>query len=206
MPRHKQRTSELRDRVLAAAVAALTTDGVAGLTARRVAHDAQTSTPAVYELFGDKGGLIRAIFFEGFRMLRRHLEQTVRADDERTALQQTIAALRTFMRDSPALARVMFERPFADFDPGPEDIQAGASVREFIVDRVRRALDARIIEGDPTDIAHVLIGLALGLAAQEAAGWLGTSQASVNRRWSLAAEALLTGLSHADPERRRIGG
>jgi AcrR family transcriptional regulator len=199
MPRQKQRTTEMRDRVLRAAVAALETDGVAGLTARRAARDAQTSTPAVYELFGDKGGLIRAIFFEGFRKLRRHLEQTVRADDERTALQQTIAALRTFMQDSPALARVMFERPFSDFDPGPEDLEAGASVREFIVDRVRRCVDARIIAGDPTDIAHVLIGLAIGLGAQEAAGWLGTSQASVDRRWSLGAEVLLNGLSHGDP-------
>ena len=194
MPRQKQRTSVLRDRVLSAAVAVLTTDGVAGLTARRVAHDAQTSTPAVYELFGDKGGLVRAIFFEGFRMLRGHLEQTVRADDERTALQQTIAALRTFMQDRPALAQVMFERPFADFDPRPEDIEAGTSVREFIIDRVRRGVDAGIIVGDPTDIAHVLIGLTLGLAAQEAAGWLGTSRASVDRRWSLGAEALLNGL------------
>jgi AcrR family transcriptional regulator len=199
MPRHKQRTTEMRDRVLRAAVAALEADGVAGLTARRVAHDAQTSTPAVYELFGDKGGLIRAIFFEGFRKLRRHLEQTVRADDERTALQQTIAALRTFMQDSPALARVMFERPFSGFDPGPEDLEAGASVREFIVDRVRRCVDARIIAGDPTDIAHVLIGLTIGLGAQEAAGWLGTSQASADRRWSLGAEVLFSGLSHGDP-------
>ena len=199
MPRQKQRTTEMRARVLSAAVEALTADGVAGLTARRVAHDAQTSTPAVYELFGDKGGLIRAIFFEGFRMLRRHLEQTVQAGDELTALRQTIAALRTFMRDSPELARVMFERPFADFDPGPEDIEAGASVREFIIDRVRRSVDTGIIAGDPTDIAHVLTGLALGLATQEAAGWLGTSQASVDRRWSLGAEILLNGLSHADP-------
>jgi hypothetical protein len=39
----------------------------------------------------------------------------------------------------------MFERPFADFDPGPQDIEAGASVREFIIDRVRRCVDARII-------------------------------------------------------------
>ena len=196
MPRQKQRTGEMRDRVLSAAVEILTTDGVAGLTARRVAHDAQTSTPAVYELFGDKGGLIRAVFFEGFRLLGRHLEREVRADDERTALQQTIAALRTFIRDSPALARVMFERPFADFDPGPHDIEAGASVREFIIDRVRRCVDARIIAGDPTDIAHVLIGLALGLAAQETAGWLGASQASVDRRWYLGTEVLLHGLSH----------
>jgi AcrR family transcriptional regulator len=196
MPRQKQRTGEMRDRVLSAAVEILTTDGVAGLTARRVAHDAQTSTPAVYELFGDKGGLIRAVFFEGFRLLGRHLERAVRADDERTALQQTIAALRTFIRDSPALARVMFERPFADFDPGPHDIEAGASVREFIIDRVRRCVDAGIIGGDPTDIAHVLIGLALGLATQETAGWLGGSQASVDRRWYLGVEVLLQGLSH----------
>jgi AcrR family transcriptional regulator len=150
----------------------------------------------VYELFGDKGGLIRAVFFEGFRLLGRHLEREVRADDERTALQQTIAALRTFIRDSPALARVMFERPFAGFDPGPYDIEAGASVREFIIDRVRRCVDARIIAGDPADIAHVLIGLALGLAAQETAGWLGGSPACIDRRWHLGTEVLLHGLSH----------
>ena len=57
-------------------------------------------------------------------------------------------------------------------------------------------MDARIIAGDPTDIAHVLIGLALGLAAQETAGWLGGSRASVDRRWHLGAEVLLHGLSH----------
>jgi hypothetical protein len=93
----------------------------------------------------------------------------------------------------------MFERPFSGFDPGPEDLEAGASVREFIVDRVRRCVDARIIAGDPTDIAHVLIGLTIGLGAQEAAGWLGTSQASADRRWSLGAEVLFSGLSHGDP-------
>lgn len=195
MPRRKQRTPELRDRVLGVAVEILTADGVAGLTARRVAQQARTSTPAVYELFGDKAGVIRATFFEGFRMLRRHLEQTVRSDDERTALLQTIAAFRTFVRDSPVLARVMFERPFADFDPGPDDFAAGASVREFIIDRVRRCVDARVLDGDPTDIAHVLIGLAQGLAAQEAAGWLGTSSASVSRRWSMGVEAVLDGLN-----------
>jgi hypothetical protein len=91
----------------------------------------------------------------------------------------------------------MFERPFADFDPGPHDIEAGASVREFIIDRVRRGVDAGIIAGDPTDIAHVLIGLALGLAGQETAGWLGTSQTSVDRRWHLGTDVLLNGLSHA---------
>ena len=70
MPRAKQRTPELRDQVLRAAVAMLADDGVAGFTARRVAEDAATSVPAVYELFGDKAGLVREVFFEGFRQLR----------------------------------------------------------------------------------------------------------------------------------------
>ena len=46
-----------------------------------------------------------------------------------------------------------------------------------------------------TDIAHVLLGLAQGLAAQETAGWLATSQASADRRWSLAFQATLGGLA-----------
>ncbi len=73
MPRTKQRTPELRAHVLAIAVDLLTTQGAAGFTARSIAREAETSTPAVYELFGDKSGLVREVFFEGFRRLRRHL-------------------------------------------------------------------------------------------------------------------------------------
>jgi hypothetical protein len=93
------------------------------------------------------------------------------------------------------LAEVMFSRPFADFDPGPDELRAGSAVREFIVGRVRRCTDAGILGGDDTDIAHVLVALAQGLAAQESAGWLGTSQASRDRRWDLAIRAVLDGLS-----------
>jgi AcrR family transcriptional regulator len=70
MPRTKQRTPQLRDRVLQAAVDTLTTDGVAGFTMRKIADGAGTSTPAVYELFGDKAGLVREMFFEGNHLRR----------------------------------------------------------------------------------------------------------------------------------------
>ena len=75
MPRPKQRTPELRDQVLRTAVDMLATGGVAAFTTRRVAEGAATSVPAVYELFGDKAGLVREIFFEGFRTLRRRLKR-----------------------------------------------------------------------------------------------------------------------------------
>ena len=195
MPRAKQRTPELRDRVLRVAVALLAREGAAQLTTRKVAERAETSTPAVYELFGDKSGLVREIFFEGFRMLRRDFDEIAETDDPRADLARTMQAFRAFIRKNPVLAELMFLRRFTDFDPGPSEREAGRAVREFIVGRVQRCIDAGALVGDATDIAHALVALTQGLAANEIAGWLGTSKASVERRWQLALDAMLHGLS-----------
>ncbi len=197
MPRVKQRTPELRGRLLQVAVATLADGGVAGFTTRKVARGAATSIPAVYELFGDKAGLVREVFFEGFRLLRRYFDQFEGSDDPRADLVRVTEIFRAFVRENPVLSEVMFSRPFADFDPGPSELKAGSSVRQFIVGRVRRGIDAGLMVGDETDIAHVLFSLAQGLGAAEATGRLGTSKVSVNRRWALGIQALLDGLSSA---------
>jgi AcrR family transcriptional regulator len=194
VPRAKQRTPELRDRVLQTAVAMLAADGVAGLTARRVAEGADTSVPAVYELFGDKAGLVREVYFEGFRQLRRRFDPLPHTNDPLSDLMALFGCLRVFVRENPVLTQVMFSRPFADFDPGPDELAATASVRTYIVGEVRRCIDAGQISGDQTDIAHVLLALGQGLALQETAGWLGRTPAAVERRWSLAFRAALDGL------------
>ena len=210
MPRVKQRTPALRDHVLNVALTTLAAEGVAGFTTRRVAEQAQTSTPAVYELFGDKAGLVREVFFEGFRLLRRRFGELAQTPDPRADLAEVLRAFRVFVRDNPVLGQLMFSRPFADFDPGPAEQEAGAAVREFIVGRVRRCTRAGLLrragpgpDGDAdtdagtdsdTDIAHVLLALAQGLAAQESAGWLGSSRESRDRRWELAVAAVLDGL------------
>jgi AcrR family transcriptional regulator len=176
------------------AVAMLGDDGIAGFTTRKVVEGAATSIPAVYELFGDKAGLIREVFFEGFRQLRRRFEQLEDSDDPLTDLGHTIEVFRSFVGEHPVLAEVMFSRPFADFDPKPEELEASGSVRAFIVGHVRRCIDAGLMVGDEIDIAHVLLALAQGLAAQETAGWLGSSPRSRDRRWALAFRAAFTGL------------
>jgi AcrR family transcriptional regulator len=199
MPRAKQRTPELRDRLLQVAVTMLSDEGVSGLTTRRVAREAETSPPAVYELFGDKGGLVREVFFEGFRMLRRRFDELGESDDPMSDLTRVVEVFRSFVHENPVLAEVMFAQPFADFEPGRQELAAGASVREFIVGRIRRCVDAGSLAGDPTDIAHALVALSQGLASQERAGWLGSTTASMDRRWGLAVSALLRGLRPAAP-------
>ena len=194
MPRVKQRTNELHERGVTAALAVLAEEGVAGLTTRNVARRAEASVPAVYEVFGDKAGLVREVFFQGFRMLGDALAALPPSDDPLEALERVAAGYREFVINNPVLAQVMFSRPFADFDPTTAEDKAGVKVRKIFVERAKAAVDAGLIAGDPTDIALVFLGLLEGLTAAENAGRLGSSQQSVNRRWSLGVKALFAGL------------
>src|SRR3954468_85317 len=108
MPRAKQRTPELRDRVLDVAITTLGEEGIARFTARRVAELAGTSVPAVYELFDDKAGLIRQVFFEGFRLLGRELATAAATDDPLADVARLAPVFRRFCLERPALAQVMF--------------------------------------------------------------------------------------------------
>jgi AcrR family transcriptional regulator len=202
LPRPKQRTPALRDHVLAAALELLAREGVGGFTARGLAREADTSTPPVYELFGDKAGLVREVFFAGFRLLRARLDELEQTDDPRADLLAMADCYRRFMGDNPVLAEVMFSRPFSDFEPSEDERRASAAVRLFVLERVRRCLAAGQLHGDETDIAHVLVALVQGLALAENARRLGRGRASVDRRWALALDGLLDGLGAS---RRTVG-
>lgn len=194
MPRAKQRTPALRDHLLEVAIATLSEEGIAGLTTRRLAERAGTSVPAVYELFTDKAGLLRAMYFEGFRLLGAELGQVATTSDPLADLEALVPVFRSFCRAYPRLAQLMFSRPIADLHPGPDELAAGASVREAFTGRIQRCVDAGLLAGDVADIAHVLLALAQGLAVQELGRWLGSSSPSVEQRWALGVRAVLAGL------------
>jgi AcrR family transcriptional regulator len=204
VPRPKQRTPELRDRVLSSALELLASDGVAGFTARGVARAAQTSTPAIYELFGDKRGLVRELYFAGFRALLARLGTLVDSGDARADLVATLALYRAFIRENPVLAEVMLSRPFSDFDPSEDELEACGAVRALILERVRCCVEAGVLHGDETDLSHAIVALVQGLALAENARRLGTSAKSIERRWGLAVDGLLTGLAPVGGARRTV--
>ncbi len=127
MPRTKQRTPEFRERLLAVAVDLLAEQGAAGLTARSLATRAETSAPALYELFGDKSGVVRELYFEGFRQLAGELAELPETADPTADLWALAVEYRRFIRANRELAEVMFSRPFTDFSPGPEEVAATSS-------------------------------------------------------------------------------
>lgn len=193
MPRAKERTPELRRHIVDVALGVLAEEGAPAVTTRRVAELAGTSPPSIYELFGDKAGLVRELFFEGFRRLGEHFDALEGTTDPVADLRATIGAFRSFTHNNPRLFLVMYEQPFEVFEPGPDEWELGTRTREFVIDRIHRCVEAGRISGDPTDIAHALLALAIGLATQETAGWLGSTVASTDRRWASAVDALLQG-------------
>ena len=108
---------------------------------------------------------------------------------------QIIELYRGFIRENPVLSEVMFAHPFTDFEASRSELRAAGAVRSFIVERVRRCIDAGLMHGEEADIALVLIALTEGLAIAEGSDRLGTTQESIDRRWALAVNAVLDGLS-----------
>jgi AcrR family transcriptional regulator len=199
MPRTKQRTPELRDRMVAAAAELLAGEGVTGLTVRSLAARAGTSAPAIYELFGDKAGVVRELYFEGFRQLSGELGASAESSDPLADLWTLATVYRRFIRANRELAGVMFSRPFTDFAPGPDELASTSSAQSFVVGRVRRCIEAGRLRGDETDVAQVLVALIQGMAFAEVADRLGTSTESVERRWRLAVGAALNGFGGRAP-------
>ncbi|MGV0852659.1 TetR/AcrR family transcriptional regulator [Mycolicibacterium phlei] len=195
MPRAKQRTPELREHLLTVAIATLSEEGIARFTTRRVAERAGTSVPAVYELFTDKAGLLRAMVFEGFRLLGAEMAGAPETDDPLADLEQLIQVFRSFCKTYPRLAQLMFARSVADLEPGPDEAAVTASARDVFTGRIQRCVDAGLLAGDVLDIAHVLFALAQGLAVQELGRWLGPSAPSIEHRWRLGVRSVLAGFA-----------
>ncbi|MDW3220461.1 MAG: TetR/AcrR family transcriptional regulator [Acidimicrobiales bacterium] len=193
MGRPRQRTPELRDKILDVALDLLAVDGPAGVTTRAVASAAGTSAPAIYELFGDKSGLVRAVFFDGFRRLRDRFDELPPPQGTPADLLAVVDAFRDFTREHPRLFEVMYTKPFDIYAPTPEERSLGDATRSAFVDRAESAVQAGRLRGDPVDIAHAVLGLVVGLATQETAGFLGTTGEDCDRRWRGAAESLLRG-------------
>jgi AcrR family transcriptional regulator len=185
----------MRGRILDVASDLLAAEGVAAVTTRRVAALAHTSPPAIYELFGHKAGLVRELFFEGFRRLGDVLDAVAVTADPVDDLTSTVLAFREFTLANPHLFQVMYSQPFDVHSPRPHERTLGDRTRMLLIDRVVRCIDGGRLVGDPTDVAHALLGLAIGLATQDVGGWLGSTEASRSRRWDLAVTAMIEGLA-----------
>lgn len=158
----------LRGRLLSDAAALVFDGGMDALSLRRLASGAETSTTAVYSLFGNKAGLLDSLYREAARRFGERLAEVGATDDPVADIVRLGLAYRDYARDEPHLYAVMF----AKFD-GPESevrIEAARTI-EPLVDAVRRGQEQGLLKPVPAGrIALSCWGIAHGLVSLELAG------------------------------------
>lgn len=185
---------ELRRELIDAGGRLLAAEGPAALSTRRVAQQAGVSTTAVYNLFGDKAGLVREMFLEGFERLAAAFAAVPRTDDPVADLLALGHAYRASALANPHLYELMFGRPVPEFRP---DAEAGARIQptfDALVAAVGRCVRAgAFAAAEPYDVAVRLNALAHGLCSLELRGALGDAADSL-RHWDDAFATMVRGL------------
>ena len=185
MPAVKSHTADLAGDLVDAAGRILAAEGAAALTLRRLAQSAGTSTMAVYTLFGDKQGLLAAMYREGYRRLGAAMSAAAQdVDDPLEAMVRYGRAYRSAALANPHLYDLMFGRPVPAFAPDAAAQAVADATFRPLVEGVQRCLDAGVFVGDgvfPADgtvgdvaerIALHLWSVSHGMVSLELAGHL----------------------------------
>lgn len=183
---------EIALRLIDEAGKVLTEEGPAGLSLRRLAARAGTSTMAVYTRFGDKDGLLAAMHAEGFRRLGRALQEAASraGDDPLAALAEMGLAYRQAALDSRHLYSLMFGEAAPSFHPDQEGRAIADAAYEPLVSGVRTALEAgALVGGDAERIALYLWGVSHGFVSLEIARKLDGASAEAAYRDALVLSA-----------------
>jgi AcrR family transcriptional regulator len=174
VPAVKAHTADLATRLVDVAGRFLSRDGAAALSLRRLATATGTSTMAVYTLFGDKNGLLAAMYRAGFERLGAAEVAAVKGvDDPLAALAELGYAYRRAALANPHLYDLMFGRPVAAFAPAPDDKAVADATFRPLVEAVQRCIDAGVmVAPDAERTASYLWAVTHGMVSLELAGQL----------------------------------
>jgi AcrR family transcriptional regulator len=180
VPAVKAHTADLATRLVDEAGRILSRDGAAALSLRRLATATGTSTMAVYTLFGDKNGLLAAMYRAGFERLgAAEVAAVDGVTDPLGALAELGYAYRRAALANPHLYDLMFGRPVAAFEPDAADKAVADATFRPLVEAVQRCLDAGVlVGGDPERIAFYLWAVTHGMVSLELAGQLPGDEAA----------------------------
>lgn len=191
MARSKIHDQRLRSRLLVRAGEIVSRDGLDALGLRALAADCDTSTTAVYSLFGGKSGLLTALFDDAFRRLGEHLAAVRPGADAVDDLVRTGLAYRASALADPHLFTLMFGG--ATLLPAAAEARtvAGTALGPLRA-AVERALDERALQSttDPATASLTLWTTVHGWATLQLRGFLPPGAAD---RLEEALRALLDG-------------
>jgi AcrR family transcriptional regulator len=181
-----------RAALLAATAGVIGAEGASAVTVRRVAEAAGVSTRAVYTLFGDKDGLLRAVFTVVAETMRRHHEAVPVDCDPVAEIRPLALAYRAGALEQPNLYEFYLGGPAGGAPPAGLDMALAWRSFERVQDTVSRCVSAGRFPGrDAQAVAMQLWAMVHGLASLELRGFLGPEPAAL-ARWDDAVRDAVT--------------
>jgi AcrR family transcriptional regulator len=192
--RPKEHGTATRQALLDAAAAIVGAEGEQGVTVRRVADAAGTTTRAVYSLFGDKDGMLRALFSVAADTMRRHHDAVpVDPDDPTREFPPLALAYRAAALEQPNLYHLWFGRLFTNADADRTELETSMRAFARVVDAVGRCVASGLFPGrDPEATGLQLFALVHGMASLELGCFFNEEQAA-RTAWVDAVSAAVDG-------------
>jgi AcrR family transcriptional regulator len=174
MPRTRKAAPgvDVRLALLDAAGELLLTEGADGITTRRLAAMAGTTTQAIYTEFGGKEGIARAMYREGFARLEARMRAVPETADPLYDLFLQGRVYREAALDSPYFYDVMFGSPIPQFEPDADDLAVSRIANDLLAAAVERVIATGALRSgaQAADIAQWLWAVAHGAVSLELHG------------------------------------
>jgi AcrR family transcriptional regulator len=201
--RPREHDEQTRAALLTAAERLIEEHGVDGLSLRTLADEADTTTRAIYSLFGSKDGLLVALAAQAISYLDDGLHRYEPTSDPVADLVELGAVMyRTFVRERPSLFRLAFQRIAPGVPLGPEFFEERAKTWATLEGRLRRIEEAGLLGARTVTEATVAFNaLCEGLANAELRG--GTmAPGDQEQVWRSAFDTLIRGFAMPRAARR----
>ncbi len=187
-----------RERVLTCACDLYLADGLDGFSMRRLANELGVTAPALYRHYPAKEALLRDVVGEAFKVFGAYLYRALEGSTPQERLRLTGEGYLAFALEHPRFYEVIHASPrLLGFSDLPEDVSVQAcGTKQFLVDRVRECMEARVLApDDPEVVAAVIWAFSHGLVSLFLGGALPVQKASFAGLYQAAFARLFTGIA-----------
>lgn len=187
----------LRERIAAAARELVLSDGVEGLSMRKLAGRVGVSAPAIYRHFGDKEALLDEIVAEGLRILEGYLRPALGAATPYERLLQMTDGYLNFALEQPTYFDFAFMTASRDIDGLAHEL-AKPELETFrmAIEQVAACQrDGVFAPDDPIEVGIALWAGVHGLVTLYRTGRFGSDERRFRELYRRSVDRVLRGLA-----------
>jgi AcrR family transcriptional regulator len=197
-----------RESILARASEIYLTEGLAGLSMRKLAKEVGVTAPALYRYYDGREAVLADLVRRAHHVFLDYLRRGLEAPTPFERFKRAGDGYLAFALEHPRWYAIMFSGPERlGMESIPDDIESmGCAIHQFWIDRVNECMRAGILEeSDPHEVGLTLWAHAHGLLQLYHQGRLYVDEAGFRRLFDESSSRLFLGLLNEEFARRYAG-